>query len=101
MVSIGLVPELSCEAAKRAALGAGAKIVGHYSHKLTVAEVREIEDISPDLVLLAGGTDGGNEDTILHNANMLSCSKIAVPIIVAGISPPMIRLKEFSIPRPK
>jgi len=84
VVSIGLVPELSSEAAKRAALGAGAKIVGHYSHKLTVAEVRQIEDISPDLVLLAGGTDGGNEDTILHNASMLSCSKIAVPIIVAG-----------------
>jgi len=84
LVSIGLVPELSSEAAKRAALGAGAKIVGHYSHKLTVAEVRQIENISPDLVLLAGGTDGGNEDTILHNASMLSCSKIAVPIIVAG-----------------
>ena len=84
LVSIGLVPELSSEAAKRAALGAGAKIVGHYSHKLTVTEVRQIVDISPDLVLLAGGTDGGNEDTILHNASMLSCSKIAVPIIVAG-----------------
>jgi uncharacterized protein (TIGR01319 family) len=84
VVSIGLVPELSSEAAKRAALGAGAKIVGHYSHKLTLGEVRQIEDISPDLVLLAGGTDGGNEDTILHNASMLSCSKIAVPIIVAG-----------------
>lgn len=84
VVSIGLVPELSCEAAKRAALGAGARIVGHHSFTLTSAEIRQIEDISPDLILLAGGTDGGNERTIIHNARMLSHSKIAAPIVVAG-----------------
>jgi uncharacterized protein (TIGR01319 family) len=84
VVSVGLVPELSCEAAKRAALGAGAKIVGHFSHKLTSKEMGHIGALAPDLVLLAGGTDGGNEDTILHNARMLACSQIASPIVVAG-----------------
>jgi uncharacterized protein (TIGR01319 family) len=84
IVSIGLVPELSSEAAKRAALGAGAKVVGHYHHQLTRREVKEIEETSPDLILLAGGTDGGNESTIVHNAGMLSRSRIMAPIVVAG-----------------
>jgi uncharacterized protein (TIGR01319 family) len=84
VVSIGLVPELSSEAAKRAALGAGAKIVGHFSYELTHSEMRQIEGICPDLVLLAGGTDGGNVKTIIHNATLLSHSKINAPIVVAG-----------------
>jgi uncharacterized protein (TIGR01319 family) len=84
VVSIGLVPELSCEAAKRAALGAGAKIVGHFSHMLTSREMMQIGALAPDLILLAGGTDGGNENTILHNASMLVCSPISCPVVVAG-----------------
>jgi uncharacterized protein (TIGR01319 family) len=84
VVSIGLVPELSSEAAKRAALGAGAKIVGHFSHDLTHSEMKQIEDIHPDLILLAGGTDGGNVKTIIHNADSLSHSNITAPIVVAG-----------------
>lgn len=84
MISIGLVPELSSEAAKRAALGAGAKIVGLYSFQLTRQEIEQIERISPDIILLAGGTDGGNERAILHNANVLARSSVSAPIIVAG-----------------
>ncbi len=84
MVSVGLVPELSAEAAKRAALGAGAKIVGHFSHKLTKSEIRQIEDAAADLILLAGGTDGGNEQVIVHNATRLKEADISAPIIIAG-----------------
>jgi uncharacterized protein (TIGR01319 family) len=84
MVSIGLVPELSSEAAKRAALGAGAKIIGHYCHQLTRREIRQIEELTPDLILLAGGTDGGNEEVIVHNAGLLAKSGVSAAIIVAG-----------------
>ncbi len=84
IVSIGLVPDLSSEAAKRAALGAGAKVVGHFHHQLTKREMRQIEEMSPDLILLAGGTDGGNETTIIHNAALLSRSASTAPIVVAG-----------------
>jgi uncharacterized protein (TIGR01319 family) len=84
MVSIGLVPELSSEAAKRAALGAGAKIVGHYCHHVTRREIALIEANTPDIILLAGGTDGGNDSVIIHNATMLSRSRINAPIVVAG-----------------
>lgn len=84
MVSIGLVPQLSAEAAKRAALGAGAKIVGHFSHKLAKSQIRQIEDTAPDLILLAGGTDGGNEQAIVHNATRLKDANVSAPIILAG-----------------
>lgn len=84
MVTIGLVPELTAEAAKRAALGAGAKVVSVYSYQLTKRELYELEATAPDIVLLAGGTDGGDRATILHNAAILSQSRLSVPVIVAG-----------------
>ena len=84
MVCIGLVPSLTCEAAIRAALGAGAKVTGHYCYKMAPDELQALEQSSPDMILLAGGTDGGDENTILHNARVLAGSKLKVPMVVAG-----------------
>ena len=81
---IGLVPNLSLNAGRFAALGAGAKLVGNYSYKLNQSEISQIEQLSPDIILLVGGTDGGNEEVILHNAKMITRSKIIVPVVVAG-----------------
>jgi uncharacterized protein (TIGR01319 family) len=101
VVSIGLVTELSSEAAKRAALGAGAKIVGHFSYELTQSEMRQIEGICPDLILLAGGTDGGNVKAIIHNASLLSRSKMAAPIVVAGNKSAFDEIEEIFRPSSK
>lgn len=84
MIAIGLVPELTVEAAKMAALGAGAKLLGTYAYELTAAEIERIERDRPDIILLAGGTDGGNKDVILHNARMVAESELRVPIVLAG-----------------
>jgi uncharacterized protein (TIGR01319 family) len=84
MVTIGLVKELTAEAARRAALGAGAKLVGTYAYRLTRADVAAIERAAPDILLLCGGTDGGNSEVILANAGALSESALACPVIVAG-----------------
>jgi len=84
VIAIGLVPELTTEAAKRAALGAGARILRIYSHKLGMADLEEIDQLAPDLILLAGGTDGGNERVIRHNAEWLAATRLTAPIIVAG-----------------
>lgn len=84
VVVIGLVPSLTVEAARRAAFGAGAKIVGSHAYKLNRSDIRAVEGADCDMVLLAGGTDGGDEQTILHNAGMLASSKITAPIVVAG-----------------
>ncbi len=84
MVCIGLVPEYTTQAGRLAALGAGAKVVGSYSYEMTRTELRELEALDPDIVLLTGGTDGGNRRTILHNAGLLASSGRLRNIVVAG-----------------
>lgn len=84
MVTSGLVPELTSEAAKLASLGAGAKTVGIYSFQITEDDVDEIRSLKPDIFLLVGGTDGGNTECILHNARMLADMKPDFPIVIAG-----------------
>ncbi len=84
MAAIGLVEELTVEAAKRACLGAGAKVSNCFSSKLTNREIQEIIDNKIDIILLAGGTDGGNSECVLHNACKLVEHNLDIPIIVAG-----------------
>jgi uncharacterized protein (TIGR01319 family) len=84
MVTIGLVRELTAEAARQAALGAGAKLVGTFAYRLTSSDLANIEKLKPDIVLLAGGTDGGNMEVVLHNAAALGASSFACPIVYAG-----------------
>lgn len=84
LVAIGLVPELTVEAARRAALGAGARVIGAYGFELTAGEIEEIQATKPDMLLLAGGTDGGNRDNIVVNARVLASSEFRCPVVVAG-----------------
>ncbi|HZD41785.1 MAG TPA: glutamate mutase L, partial [Terriglobales bacterium] len=84
MVVIGLVPGLTVEAAHQAALGAGAKVVGSASFKLDAPSIQELEKLKPDMILLTGGTDGGDSGTILHNARTLAQSALVAPVVVAG-----------------
>ncbi len=84
MVTSGLVPELTGEAAKLASLGAGAKVVGIYAFQMTDDDVEEIKKLKPDIFLLVGGTDGGNTECIVHNAKMIAGMKPDFPIVIAG-----------------
>ena len=84
MITSGLVPELTGEAAKLASLGAGAKVIGIYAFQLTEDDIEEIRDQKPDIFLLVGGTDGGNTECILHNAKMLATLEPRFPIVIAG-----------------
>lgn len=84
MIAIGLVPELTAEAAKRAALGAGARVLKVLDHDITRRDIADMEKLLPDMILLAGGTDGGNKDCIIHNAGMLAAHGVTVPVVVAG-----------------
>lgn len=84
MIAVGLVPELTAEAAKMAALSAGAKVLKTYCYELSAREAEEIYELRPDIVLLSGGTDGGNSKVILHNARVISEIKLDFPVVVAG-----------------
>jgi uncharacterized protein (TIGR01319 family) len=95
MAVIGLVPGLTLLAASQAALGAGAKVVGSFAFKLAGKQLEEIVRLRPDMVLLTGGTDGGDSATILHNANRLANSSVSVPIIVAGNQAVALQVSEI------
>lgn len=84
MMACGLVPELTASAAKQASLGAGAKVVKVYAFQLNEDDAEEIIAEKPDIFLLAGGTDGGNSECILHNARVLHEAGGDFPIIIAG-----------------
>ncbi len=84
MITVGLVPELTAKAARLAALGAGARVAGTFSFELTASDLEAIVAAAPDIVLLAGGTDGGNREVIIHNAQRLAESALGCPIVVAG-----------------
>lgn len=84
MVTVGLVRELTAEAARQAALGAGAKLVGAFAYRLTDGDVDAIRALAPDILLLAGGTDGGNEDVVVANAMKIAGSGLPCPVVMAG-----------------
>ncbi|MGH3759713.1 glutamate mutase L [Actinophytocola sp.] len=75
---------VSAEAGYRVALSAGAKVVHVSSGPLDPAAVRALRAAAPDVVLLVGGTDGGDEKVLLHNASGLARARLAVPIVLAG-----------------
>lgn len=84
MITVGLVKELTAEAARQAALGAGAKLIEAHAYKLTDKDAAAIARKAPDILLLAGGTDGGNEETIRWNADKLAAAGLMCPVVVAG-----------------
>lgn len=84
MVAIGLGRNLTAEAAKRAALGAGARVLKTYFYELTDKDINEINELNPDIILLSGGTNFGNYRNILNNAHSLLKLKNSIPIVVAG-----------------
>ncbi|MDY6121587.1 MAG: methylaspartate mutase accessory protein GlmL [Porphyromonas sp.] len=95
MVALGLVPELTSKAARMAASSAGAKVVKTYAFEISKDEQEEIYRINPDLVLLCGGTDGGNKEVILANARRLTAIKRDFSIIAAGNKAASYELEEI------
>ncbi len=84
MAAIGLVSELTTEAAKRVCLGSGAKVELVFSGVLTNSEVEKLSTNDIDIILLAGGIDGGDTDTVIANSEILSKLDLNIPIVFAG-----------------
>lgn len=84
IAAVGLVPDLTLQAARLTAWSAGARVIRSYAYALTPEDVREMESLRPDIVLLCGGTDGGNAGFALGNAARLAGSRLEAPILYAG-----------------
>jgi uncharacterized protein (TIGR01319 family) len=84
VAALGIVPEITLETAKVAAYSAGAKLSSVLSYRLTRADIRALEQTPPDILLFAGGTDGGNTDYVLANAQALAASSLDCAMVYAG-----------------
>jgi uncharacterized protein (TIGR01319 family) len=81
---VGYERDVTAQAGHRVGLSAGARVAHVTTGPLSAADVKALRDSRPDLVLLVGGTDGGNAEVLLHNASRLAKARISAPLVVAG-----------------
>jgi uncharacterized protein (TIGR01319 family) len=75
---------VTAEAGRRVALSSGGRVVHLASAPVDRAAVRALRSSRPDVVLLVGGTDGGNADALLAAAGSLAGARWRGPVVVAG-----------------
>ena len=73
---------VTAEAGRRVALSSGGKVVTVRS--VANGDPLDLADAAPDVVLLTGGTDGGNPDPLLAGARGLVEAGWTGPVVVAG-----------------
>jgi uncharacterized protein (TIGR01319 family) len=81
---VGYEELISAEAGRRAALSAGARVVHVAAGVLDTAALAELRASEPDVVLLVGGTDGGEASVLRANAAVLAEADWSVPVVLAG-----------------
>ena len=75
---------VTAEAGRRVALSSGGKVVRVLSGGLDDARLDELRASEPDVVLLVGGTDGGNAEVLEGDADVLAAQRWPGPVVVAG-----------------
>ncbi len=81
---IGYEPLVTAQAGRRVGLSAGAHVVHVAAGRLGAADLAALRAARPDVVLLVGGTDGGDADTLTHNATRLARARWRRPVVYAG-----------------
>ncbi|HKO38585.1 MAG TPA: glutamate mutase L [Solirubrobacterales bacterium] len=83
VAAVGLVEDLTAAAARQAALNAGARVETVVAGVLSEEQLDELQAARPEIVLFAGGTDGGQADLVLENARRLASRRIGDNVVVA------------------
>jgi uncharacterized protein (TIGR01319 family) len=81
---VGYEELISAEAGHRAALSAGARVVHVAAGVQDAAGLAALRAAEPDVVLLVGGTDGGEASVLRSNAAALAGADWSVPVVLAG-----------------
>lgn len=94
MMVAGLVKQMSAESAERAALGAGAILMDTLAvndGRKDFQRVERLRQLRPDIILMSGGTDGGNKTQIVDMAEVIRRADpkprfgdMKLPVIYAG-----------------
>lgn len=80
----GLVEDMTVKAAREAALGAGGIIKNVTAGRLRKTDLKKIKAINPNLIMIAGGTDYGERETALDNAELISEANFNIPVVYCG-----------------
>ncbi|CUR55156.1 conserved hypothetical protein [metagenome] len=81
---VGYESLVTAEAGRRVALSSGGKVVQVCSGGLDAARFTQLAESEPDVVLLVGGTDGGNSEVLVGDAEFLAERRWSGPVVVAG-----------------
>jgi uncharacterized protein (TIGR01319 family) len=81
---VGYEPLVTAQAGRRVGLSAGANVVHVAAGRLGAADLTGLRAARPDVVLLVGGTDGGDAEVLTHNATRLARARWRVPVVLAG-----------------
>lgn len=95
MMVAGVVREMTAESAKRAALGAGAIVmdtIASNDRRKPHEQIQRIRDLRPDMVLVSGGTDGGDTKKVIEISELIAPARprprfggeFKLPLIFAG-----------------
>ena len=95
MMVAGVVKKMTAESAARAALGAGAIVMDQIAtndKRLPHEKIERIRQLRPDMILMAGGTDGGTRKHVVAIAELLRAAQprprlgtgYDLPVIYAG-----------------
>lgn len=95
MMVAGVVRQMSAASAERAALGAGAivmEVLASNDKRKPHEKIQRIRELRPDMMLLAGGTDGGTTTHVVQLAELIAPAKpqprfggnYRMPVIYAG-----------------
>jgi len=95
MTVSGLVLQMTGESAQRAALGAGAivmDVIALNDGRRPYEKIRRLRQLRPDMILLSGGTDGGDVRRVAEMAEVLRAADpkarlgagYELPVIYAG-----------------
>lgn len=95
MMVAGLIKSMTAESANRAALGAGAivmDVIARNDGRQSYQKIKRIRNLRPDMILMAGGTDGGASQHVMEIAELIKAAEpkprlgvaYELPIVYAG-----------------
>ena len=95
MMVAGVIKEMTAASAKRAALGAGAIVmdtIASNDKRRDHEKIQRIRELRPDMILISGGTDGGDTKKVVEIAELIAPAKpqprfgssYTLPIVYAG-----------------
>ncbi len=95
MMVAGVVASMTAASAKRAALGAGAivmDVIASNDKRRPHEQIQRIRELRPDMILVSGGTDGGDSKKVTEICELIAPAKpqprfgneYRMPLIFAG-----------------